>query len=325
MNVEFRVPPWAVQILSDFTDMDRNPHPVDASKVGRFTLELPDDAYFEYAFRDAAGELHPDPDNPERADSPWFPQASAVFGPDYRAHPLASSDPTLERGTLTRHRLVSAAMGQLRRVSVYTPGTGTGPLPLVIVQDGTTFLRLARLHLVLEALLEAGEVRPAHFAFVEPVDRTAEYGFDPNYRAFVSDELLPFLAAQHALSEERILWGASLGGLFSITFALHHPELADTVVTQSGAFLGTPTSRDFYREERSWVLEQLQDRPLQPFRIYGDVGTLEWLTGINRRVRDAVAAKGYRHVYAERNAGHNWVNWRNGLADALRFALAPEP
>ncbi len=247
MKVAFRVPPWAVQILSDLTDMDRNPHPVDAGKVARFTLELPEDAYFEYAFRDAAGELHPDPDNPERADSPWFPQASALFGPDYRPHPLASPDPTLERGTLTRHRLTSAVMGQLRRVSVYTPGAGTGPLPPIIVQDGTAFLRLARLHLVLEALLAAGEVRPAHIAFVEPLDRTAEYGFEPNYRSFVSEELLPFLAARHAFSEERILWGASLGGLFSLTFVLHHPELADTVVTQSVALLETPESKDFYR------------------------------------------------------------------------------
>ena len=100
---------------------------------------------------------------------------------------------------------------------------------------------------MLEALLAAGEVRPAHIAFVEPLDRTAEYGFEPNYRSFVSEELLPFLAARHALSEERILWGASLGGLFSLTFVLHHPELADTVVTQSVALLETPESKDFYR------------------------------------------------------------------------------
>ncbi len=37
------------------------------------------------------------------------------------------------------------------------------------------------------------------------------------------------------------------GGLFSLTFVLHHPELADTVVTQSVALLETPESKDFYR------------------------------------------------------------------------------
>jgi enterochelin esterase-like enzyme len=25
----------------------------------------------------------------------------------------------------------------------------------------------------------------------------------------------------------------------------------------------------------------------------------------------------------ERAAGHNWVNWRNGVADGLRFCLGP--
>ena len=28
-----------------------------------------------------------------------------------------------------------------------------------------------------------------------------------------------------------------------------------------------------------------------------------------------------RHEYRERHAGHNWTNWRNGLADALEFLL----
>ena len=323
MQLEIRVPPWAKEILSDLGDMHRDPRPVDAATVPRLRFELPDDVYFEYGFRDAEGRLRPDPDNPDRAESPWFPQASAAFGPGYRPDPHASLPAALERGTLTRHRIASAALGETRRVSVYTPAAAAGPLPLLLVQDGTAFLRLARLPRVLEALLDAGELRPAHLVFIEPIDRDAEYAFAPAYRSFVADELPAALAADHPQTGERILWGASLGGLFSLTLALERPGWATTVVTQSGAFLGAPDDPDFYRSQRSWVLEQLLERPLQPLRVYSEVGTLEWLTDINRRLGDVLHDRGYDHAYAERSAGHNWVHWRNGLAAGLRFALAP--
>ena len=144
MKARFRVPSWASHVISDLTDLERNPHPVDASKVRRFTLELPDDVYFEYGFIDQTGTVRADPDNPERADNPWYSDLSAVTGPDY--HPGRYASPAPATGTFTRHRLHSAGLDQLRRVVVYTPaGHQHRPLPLVLVQDGTAYLRVGRL------------------------------------------------------------------------------------------------------------------------------------------------------------------------------------
>ncbi len=64
MKAEIRVPTWAASLISDHTDMIRNPHPLDAAKVSRFSLVLPDDGYFEYAFLDASGSVRADPENP---------------------------------------------------------------------------------------------------------------------------------------------------------------------------------------------------------------------------------------------------------------------
>ena len=94
------------------------------------------------------------------------------------------------------------------------------------------------------------------------------------------------------------------------------------MVAQSGAFLGTPEDMDFYKSSESWVASELEAREREPIRWYAEVGTLEWLTKVNRLVHEVLEAKGYEHAYAERNAGHNWENWRNGLPHALRFALA---
>jgi len=164
-------------------------------------------------------------------------------------------------------------------------------------------------------------VRPAHLVFIEPVDRAMEYAYNPAYRHFMVDELLPWLERKLPSSGERIALGASLGGLVSAALALEHPELFQAVATQSGAFWGTPNDPDYYRSEQSWVVEQLKQGRAQAVAWYIDSGTLEWLYPVNRRVAAVLKSGDYRYAYAERNAGHNWVNWRNGLAAALRFVL----
>lgn len=324
MQLDIRVPAWARHVVSDLTDMDRAPHPVDAARVSRFRLELPDDTYFEYAFLDEEGRMRADPDNPRRAANPWYAEVSAVSGPDYRPDPLADLDRAWERGSLTRAKLDSRALGQTRRLTVYTPaGHEREALPVVLVQDGNAYWRVGGLARVLEALLERGEARPAHLVFLEPVDRFAEYAFAPEYRRFVVEEVLPHVEDAHAATGERILLGASLGGLVSLTLGLEHPERFRSVATQSGAFLGHPGDRDFHRAEGSWVRDRLAERERLPLRVYTETGTLEWLREVNREVHEVLVAKGYEHDYDERNAGHNWVNWRNGLARALRFVLEP--
>jgi enterochelin esterase family protein len=52
-----------------------------------------------------------------------------------------------------------------------------------------------------------------------------------------------------------------------------------------------------------------------------DCGTLEWLLPSNRRLAEALRQGGHVVQQVERSAGHNWVNWRNGVADGLRFCL----
>ena len=192
------------------------------------------------------------------------------------------------------------------------------------MQDGVALYRYVKLHLILENLLRDGLVRPAQLVFLEPTNRTQEYGFNDLYQKFVLEEVFPEVEEAVAVTEERIALGASLGGLASVLLALNKPELFRTVVTFSGAFLGTPDEKEFYKSKKSWVLDELKKRDTLPLRFYTEVGTLEWLTEINRKVAQVLDDKGYEHVYAERSAGHNWTNWKNGFQGALTFALDVE-
>ena len=321
MKLHLNVPDWATAVASDLTDMNRNPHPVDARKVVSFALELPADVYFEYAFVDEAGKMRADPERAERADNPWYGEVSAVYGPKYESNPYASPD-ELPVGETKRLRLESRHLKQTKRVSIYTPkGYEDKPLPVVYVQDGVALYRYVKLHLMLENLLRDTLVRPARLVFLEPTDRTQEYGFNDLYQKFVLEEALPEVEQTVSVTDERIALGASLGGLASVLLALNKPELFRSVVTFSGAFLGTPTEKNFYKSKKSWVLDELRERKKLPLRFYTEVGTLEWLTDINRKVTQVLDERGYEHLYAERSAGHNWTNWKNGIQGALTFAL----
>jgi enterochelin esterase-like enzyme len=318
MDIRIQMPAWAKFIISDFTAMDRSPQVVQSEAV---SFQLPDDAYFEYGFLDADGKIQPDPANPVKADNPWYPNTSAILAPNYK--PDVYTNPTAKaEGRVLRPRIESSFLKQTRRMIVYTPkGYENQALSVIYVQDGVAYYRIAKLAEVLEQLLQEHLIRPAHLVFIEPIDRLVDYRFNQAYRSFITDELLPLIVKELRTTSERIAMGASLGGLVSATLALEHPDLFQTVIAQSGAFLGSPNELDFYKGKTSWVLEILQKNERLPLRWYTEVGTIEWLTDINRKIHDVLVQKGYDHSYAERNAGHNWVNWRNGLGSALKFAL----
>jgi len=322
MDVTLPPPAWATHLVGDWTDWLKRPLPL-ADLPTRFVL--PEAAYVEYAWQDEARTVRADPANPVRADNPWWPTASAIVGPAYAPHRALGGLDDAPRGRLTRHRLASAALGQERRLLIYTPAGFEGArLPLVIVQDGVASLHIGRLDRILEAQVARGAARPAHLAFLEPQDRGAEYRFSEAYRAFVTREAAPFVEAQVACTGERALLGASPGGLVSAWTAWTTPGFARTVVAQSGAFLIGPGDdpRDPYRGSE-WLVHAVRAGEGPALRWALDCGTLEWLTPVNRRLFAALGRVGAEVRYAERHAGHNWVNWRNGLPDLLGWALDP--
>lgn len=332
MHVSISVPAWVDAIYSDLSDWHRNPQAAketleQARQTGdTWQLELPDDVYFEYAFVDADGEQQPDPENDNQADNPWYPAARVVTGPDYQPDPYAEltrselDDASL--GEVQRGRLESRHLNERRRYTIYTPKGHEGtPLPTVYVQDGVAYYRYAKLQVVLEALLAERRIHPAHLVFIEPTDRNVDYSFNEHYWAFVEDEIISDVEETVACDSERVAMGASLGGFVSACIAWHTPHLFDSVVAQSGAFLGTPEHRDAYAAKESWLLEAIKREPAKPLRWYLSCGTMDWLLDVNRNIAEVLKQKNADVTYIERNAGHNWATWKDDFASALTFAL----
>ncbi|MBM4130893.1 esterase family protein [bacterium] len=322
MRVDLAAPPWATHLLSDLTDWQRAPVPVDRLEP----FELPDDAYFEYAWLDRDGRRCEDPANPHPRLNPWWPYACHLTGPAYRADPDAQAGAGVApAGRTLRLEVASPTPGRRRHVLVYTPaGCGDRPLPAILFQDGKAYQGWGRVPQVLDRLLGRGEVAPAHLVFVPPVERTPEYFFNPTYRRFLLEEALPAVAGRVAIAGPLVAWGASLGGLLSAQLAWEAPGRFRAVVAQSGAFLFSPdtTPGDPFHGRETFA-DLVVKSPQQHLAFHLECGALEWLLPSNRRLAEVLRLGGHRVTLVERAAGHNWVSWRNGIAAGLRFALGP--
>jgi enterochelin esterase-like enzyme len=321
MDVELRPPAWATHLLSDLTDWLRAPLPVRELRP----FGLPDDAYFEYAWLDADGQPKADPEDPNPARNPWWDYARGLQGPAYRPDPDAVPGDRRPAGRVLRLVVPSRILGQERHVLIYSPaGLADASLPAVYFQDGKSYFGWGRAAQVLDRLLSTGRVRAAHLIFVVPSDRSWEYVIRGEYLRFLVEELLPAVEARAPCDGQRIALGASLGGLLSAGLAWRHPDLFQTVAAQSGAFLYAPDREvdDPYRGPE-WLRQQVRAAPRRSIRWYLVCGTLEWLAPCNLRLAESLRAKGYACELHLRHAGHNWVNWGDGLPGALRFALGP--
>ena len=319
MRLDLRAPSWATHLLSDQDDWTKAPVPVAQMKP----LELPDDAYFEYAYMDQAGKRRPDPENSNPILNPWWGFASNVCGPLYKPDPYSQISGEAPAGQVVRLNLESKLLNQTRRLLIYSPpGMAKASLPHILFQDGKAYFGWGKVPQVMDRMLQKELIGPAHLIFVPPNQRTDEYAFNALYQRFLMEELLPFVEDRVPCDGRRAVWGASLGGLLSAQLAWDNPGIFQKVVAQSGAFLFSEDMdlKNPFAGNESFV-RRIRQEPAQDLKWHLDCGTLEWLWESNRNVVAALEDKGMTVRYWERNAGHNWVNWRNGLASAMTFVM----
>lgn len=308
-SVSFYPPENARFLVGDFTDWDKKPIPIS----GPLTLEFPAGAYLEYAFLDAQRQPFPDPDNPHKAQNPWWSYPRAIELPGFGY--ISPHEPS-QSAEVHRHRLESKVFGVARRYYVYEPSKT--PVATLYIHDGVAYYRTAKFNEVAQGLLETGEIHPVRMVFIEPEDRRSEYWLNERYESFVLEEILPTVESHYGQTAERGLWGASLGGVVSSWMAWRNPALFQKVGTQSACLTLEPGGNDSYTGPE-WLTQQYTNSSKLPLRFYCETGQIEWLLAANRRFAGMLAEKGYSHAYLERPSGHNWMTWRQGLAGGLRY------
>lgn len=146
--------------------------------------------------------------------------------------------------------LESRALAETRRINVYAPPAyGEEPgarRPMLVMPDGglaEDFLHIAGL---LQVGVANGTVRPVLLVGIENTQRrrdltgpteqdsdrkiAPQVGGSAAFRTFLRDELIPAVAARYPVTDERVLMGESLAGLFTVeTWALE-PGLFSTYI-----------------------------------------------------------------------------------------------
>lgn len=228
-------------------------------------------------------------------------------------------------GSVSVHRVRSAALGNERRVWVYTPAGhaprpvgGGDELPVAVLLDGEMWQPGLGVACLLDNLIADGRLPPLIALLPESLSSTARWSeltCNDRFVEFLGDELLPWAAQRWPVTDSArrtVLAGQSLGGLMAAHAALRAPHRFGNVLSQSGSFWW-PDGPD-----TPWLISYASTAPPVPVRFWLSAGVQEWvLLPANRRLPEVLASGGYRVDYREFNGGHDYLCWRTELADGL--------
>jgi enterochelin esterase family protein len=293
-------------------------------------IDLPPNSRIEYKFevaRDGRVEWITDPANPLQAADP-FGANSVLRGYGYVRPDWTLPDTAARGGEIDELTVATTLPGGPRRTQVYVPARfrRSRRYPLLVVHDGSDFLRYASLQVVLDNLIHRLEIPSLIAALIDSPERLSEYAGHDGHARFVAEELPAALAERFPLRDDagaRGLMGASFGAVASLHAAWRHPGRYGRLLLESGSFAFS----DIGHHRRSATFDpvarfvnQFRAAPGRPAdRIYLSCGIYESLIYENRSMVPLLTELGLGVRYEEVRDGHNWENWRDRMRDALSY------
>lgn len=316
--------------------VDRRPfRKVPDTSLWLLRIPVEDRGRFEYKLnirRADHDEWVLDPLNPARAGDP-FGENSVCRTWGYE-RPDWSQDRGAPKGSITPIDIVSKSFGETRSEKVYLPADyGTDKaFPLIVIHDGTDFMTYADLSVSLDNLIAAGDIPASVVALVQTRDRLGEYPKGRRHARYLVKELLPAVSAIYSISDrpqDRVLLGASLGAVASLSTAFRYPGVFGGLVLKSGSFILNRSKLHqrahpaFHRVAR--LVRAVQRAPrLQNTRAFVSTGELEGLADENRALASFLQDRGVSVLFQSAWDGHHWHNWRDQLRDGLMWVLHPD-
>lgn len=264
--------------------------------------------------------------------------ASIAELPGAPPQPWSERKPAVPSGEVHKHRMSSSILGNERGIAVYTPfgfQKQGDRYPLLLLFDADSYQRDVPAPVILDNLIAEKRVPPMVAVLVNYPSgaREAELFGNPAFGEFVIKELVPWMVREYNVSTVRrhnVIGGLSAGGFAAAYIALHHPEYFGNVFSQSGSFWWAPNLEK--GGERNMLAREYASQPRRDLRFFLEAGLFEndisgaggQILEHNRHLRDVLNAKGYELHYQEFPGGHDYLQWRGSLADAL-LALIGTP
>ena len=236
------------------------------------------------------------------------------------------------QGTLQRHSVDSAILGNRRDVWTYVPA-GRAPQALLVLFDAHAFVHDVPTPRILDNLIADGLLPNTAAVIVgnaSPEARSAELPPNPLFARFMAEELMPWVQQQglSQLARRTVVAGSSYGGLVSSYLGLTHPELFGNVLSMSGSYWWAPKGEAAGWMQRAW---QALPNPMPHVRFYLDAGTFETsragregIVETNRALGSILRGRGLSVTQREFMNGHDYLQWQGSLGCGLVALLAPE-
>ena len=305
------------------------------TELWHLTLEIPSNSRVEYKY-----EIHrgghsgwiEDPLNPNRARDP-FGANSVLQSEGYEDPTWTNLDPIARPGQLEPFVFNSDLLGR-RTGHLYLPARfrRSRQYPLLVVHDGSDYLKYAGMKTVLDNLIHRLEIPDVIVAFTDSPDRLQEYANDERHARYLTEELVPDLARRFPLYDQpqgRCIMGASFGAVAAMSTAYRFPGFWGRLLVQSGSFaftdIGTRNRRGPLFDRVVQFVNQYRAQPRAVSeRVFVSCGVYESLIYENRSMVPLLSATGMDVRFVESRDGHNWENWRDRLREGLSW-LMPGP
>ena len=244
----------------------------------------------------------------------------------------------MRRGVSSRTLAVtSEVFGHVRHEQVYSAHgieanpTASRRYPTIIVHDGGDFDAFGDLTISLDNLIADGSIPPLIAVLIQTHDRTGEYPRGRRHARYVVNELLPCISGRYPVTDEpsqRVLLGASLGAVASLSTVYRYPGVFGGIVLKSSTVvfdrskLADRPHPVFHSTAR--LVEVLKRAPrMNGVRAFVSTGELEGLASDNRALAGMLEERGMHVRFQSSWDGHHWHNWRDQLRDALTWVLTP--
>jgi len=241
--------------------------------------------------------------------------------------------------------------------AIYLPPdyeTSKRSYPVVYLLHGysdneTAWIQFGEVHLTADRAIASREIPP--MIIVMPDAKVTFYVNDAagkdRYEDMFFQEFIPYIEKTYRIrgqKEFRAVSGLSMGGYGALIYALKHPDMFVACAPFSAAvwtdeeILAMPSDGFIRRMERigctdlnnrlceNWrknsVLDLVKTLPkekIESVRFYIDCGDDDFLIKGNMALHALMTDLKIKHEFRVRDGAHNWVYWRTGIGDALKF------
>ncbi len=324
----------APHLISDLNGWEENPkpfkrlsstlEPASPKSIWSCSLNLPRDAYLEYALYDPVSQKRfADPLNSKSISNGVGSRNNFFYMPETMPSPFSMRRADVPVGAITSHRVETGFLREdgEREILLYRPPVKE-PVPLLIVFDGQDYLQRGKLNTIVDNLIADKRIQPIAMAFLTNGGRwrSVEYLCSDATLQWLDNIILPLAREQLNLLDPARrsgaygVLGASAGGTMALYAGLRMPNTFGNVIAQSSA--SAVNGMDLS------TVDLVRSKHSRDIKVWMDVGSLDFLLEDNRRMSSLMQEQGYNVAYREFAGGHNYTAWRNDIWRGLE-ALFP--